>query len=124
MTAKDDPTIDKSDLKQMQSSMFSDKAIDTLAPKNFEKYQTSEGPGVKTRFFNSRLQLKQLSLNLKIQVHANTATETTGDMNTDAPANEKPDVSQTDSRPTHRAGRYHHSKLKKAIGIKKGLLGH
>ena len=104
--AKDDPTIDKSDLKQMQSSIkLLDKAIDTLAPKNFEKYQKRlKDPGVKTRFFNSMTkQLKQLSFEpKKIQVHANTATETTGDMNTDAPANEKPDVSQTDSRPTHR----------------------
>ena len=44
-------------------------------------------------------------------------------MNADAPANEKPDVSQTDSRPTHReqAATTIQKFFKKAIGIKKGL---
>ena len=72
-------------------------------------------------------QLKQLSFEpKKIQVHANTATETTGDMNTDAPANEKPDVSQTDSRPTHReqAATTIQKFFKRPLVSKKGLLGH
>ena len=128
--AKDDPTIDKSDLKQMQSSIkLLNKAIDTLKPEKFGKYQKRlKDPGVKTRFFNSMTkQLNQLSFEpKKIQVHANTATETTDDMNTDATANETPDVSQTDSGPTHqeRASTTIQTFFKKAIGIKKGLLGH